>query len=79
MRILQIIGLLLVVIGIFLNYGAKYIVKRFELAKKQKVEISEEMTCDEIEQYRLNKSILRVKLFALTLLLPGILLAVFET
>lgn len=78
MGLFEVLGILMVIVGIFLHYGAKFIVKRFDLAKKQEVEISDEMTNDEVEQYKFNKAVMRVKVVSLCVLLPGILLSVFE-
>ncbi len=71
---LKIVAFILIIVGAFINYGAKLIVKRLDLAQKVKVEEAAELAGDELEAYKLTKAIARVKVVGLLIMLPGVLL-----
>ena len=71
---LKIIGFMLIVIGAIINYGAKLIAKRMNLAERIKVDEAAELSEDALEEYKQTKAMVRVKVAGLLVLLPGVFL-----
>jgi hypothetical protein len=71
-EILRVIGLILVVLGLILSYTSKIIVKKYDLAQNQTVKFADEMSEQEIEEYKRNKAIAKVKMVGILLIMPGI-------
>lgn len=74
MKPLEIVSYIIIAIGFVVVYGAKTIVKKYDLAQKQKCENVGEMTEEEFEQYKLNKATVNVKMLGLVISIPGLIL-----
>ncbi len=74
MGLLEILSLVILVAGFALVYTAKPIVKRFNLAEKQKCDHASEMTEEEITSYKYNRAIFNVKITGLVISIPGLVL-----
>jgi uncharacterized membrane protein len=79
MSILRLLGFLFVVAGLVLTYGAKWIVKKWDIAQGQVVPSEHEMTPEETERYQNEKALIKVKLIGMALIFPGILLSILNT
>lgn len=75
MDFVKIASIILIAIGAVVNYGSSIIVKRMDLAAKMKVKEAHELTAEDLEKYKHQKAIVRVKIVGLLLLLPGVILA----
>jgi len=71
---LKIAGILLMVAGAAINYGAKYIVRRLALDQRVTVKEAGEFTGEALEEYKRMKALSMVKLVGLFTLLPGVVL-----
>ena len=74
MRPLTILALIIMGIGFAMVFLSKIIVNKFGLAKNQKCEYAEEMSEEEIEEYKINKAIFNIKIIGLVISIPGIVL-----
>lgn len=74
MKPLEIVSYIIIAIGFVVVYGAKAIVRKFDLAQKQKCENVGEMTEEEVEQYKFNKATLNIKMLGLIISIPGLIL-----
>ncbi len=74
MRPLGILGLVIMAVGFALVLTASTLVKKFDLAKKQKCEHEQEMSQEEVENYKLTKATFNIKLLGLGVTVPGIIL-----
>lgn len=72
--ILKILAFVLIVIGAFISYGARFIVSRTGYASRIKINEAMELPSEEVEKYRLDKATVRVKMLGLLVLLPGVIL-----
>lgn len=66
-------GLVLFVIGNFIVYGLKLIVNGFSLSEKVKCKFENELTPEQIKEYKMNKANVFVKLIGFSVLVPGLL------
>lgn len=79
MRPISILALIIMGIGFATVFLSRIIVNKFDLAKNQKCEYAEEMSQEEIEEYKINKAIFNIKITGLIISIPGIvLLTVFS-
>jgi hypothetical protein len=69
---LRVIGLILVALGLVLSYGSKIIVTKYNLAQNQTVNHGDEMSEQEMQEYKRNKAIAKVKMVGILLIMPGI-------
>jgi hypothetical protein len=60
--------------GFAIVYLAKLIVKKYKLNERSVCNFENELTDEEILEYKLNKAILKVKIFGLIVALPGLIL-----
>lgn len=74
MEPLGIVGLVIMGIGFALVYAARYIVKKYDLASRQKCEHEAEMEAEEVENYKMNKAVVNIKIIGFVLALPGLVL-----
>lgn len=75
--VLKILAFILVLIGGCMVYLAGMIVKKYKLDQKATCNIESELSEQEIVEYKENKAIIKVKLFGLMILLPGIIILLF--
>lgn len=71
---LKILAFVLVAIGAISVYGAKTVVNKFELDKKIKVEFENEMTEEEIANYKNQRAVLNIKIAGMLIALPGLII-----
>lgn len=76
MKPLEILALVIIAAGFVMVLAAKVIVKKFDLAKKQTCQYSDEMSEEEMEDYKLNRAMLSVKMMGLAVTVPGIILLI---
>ena len=57
-------------------YASKAIVRKYDLAKKQTCEHADEMSEEEVEQYKFNKAMINFKMMGLAVTIPGLILFV---
>jgi multisubunit Na+/H+ antiporter MnhG subunit len=74
MYVLKILAFILMAIGAFINYGARLIVNKMELAGKMDAKEAEELVGEELEKYKYTKALARVKTVGLIVLLAGVLI-----
>lgn len=70
----EIMGLILMVPGFAVVYLAKIIVDKFRLNEKAVCDFKEELTEEELAEYKFNKAILNVKMMGMAISLPGLIL-----
>ncbi|HOQ00584.1 MAG TPA: hypothetical protein PK604_07130 [Acetivibrio clariflavus] len=73
---LEILGLLLMIPGAVTIYLAKMIVNKRRLYEKITCNFEDELTEEELTEYKNNKAILTVKTMGMMLLLPGLILII---
>jgi len=73
---LEILSLVIMAVGFAMVYGAKAIVKKYDLAKKQTCEHAAEMSEEEVEEYKYNKAVVSFKMMGLVVTIPGLILFV---
>jgi len=74
---LKIIAFALIIIGALINYEAKLIVRQMNLAEKIDASEAEELTGEELDQYKLTKAVARVKTIGFLIMLPGVFLVFY--
>lgn len=74
MKPLEILSLVIIVAGFALVLAAKGMVKRYDLAKKQTCDHAEEMSEEEIEEYKYSKAVVKFKMMGLVVTIPGLIL-----
>lgn len=71
---MEIGALILMLPGFVVVYLAKIIVKKYGLNEKAVCDFKDELTEEELVEYKFNKAILKVKMMGMTILLPGLIL-----
>lgn len=74
--LLQIVSVLLLTPGLFMVYGSKYLVTKFELYKKIK-ESNDFQGEEDILKYKTQQAIMKLKLSGFIALIPAIILILF--
>jgi flagellar biosynthesis protein FliR len=74
MLILKIIAVVLLLAGFGTALEAKYLVKKFNTVQNTKVTFEHEMDEKELEEYKLTKAMVNMKMCGLLIALPGIIL-----
>lgn len=74
MEILKIIGYVLVVIGAVINYGSSLVVNRFGVKNRVSVKEAEELSGEDLENYKMTKAKVRVKIIGVLVMLPGVIM-----
>lgn len=77
MTALQIISALLIVAGAAVNYTAKIIVRRLDLARKVKVPEEYGFSGEELENFKRTKALSIVKMAGFIIILPGVIMVFF--
>jgi len=73
---LEILSLVLMAVGFATVLAAKTVVKKYDLAKKQTCEHADQMSEQEVEEYKFNKAMLNIKMMGLAVTVPGLILFV---
>lgn len=71
---IEIIGLVLMVPGFAVVYLAKFIVDKYQLNEKAVCNFKDDLTEEELAEYKVNKAILNVKMIGMAISLPGLIL-----
>jgi len=74
MPVLEILAGLIMAAGVAMVAAAKKIVKKFGLDKKVTTEHESELDESELEEYRMLKATVNVKLYGMLVFLPGVIL-----
>ena len=74
MLIIKIIAVLFLIAGFATVYGSKYLVRKFNIDKNIKCSFEQEMTEEELEQYKFDKASINVKMMGMLLSAPGVIL-----
>ena len=74
--ILKILTVVFVIPGMATVLAARWIVKKYALDRKMQCEYEDEMTEEEIAQYKNNKAVINVKMAGMLIALPGFIAAI---
>lgn len=74
MKPIEILAIVIMAAGFVMVIAAKGIVNKYQLAKKQTCEHAEEMSEEEVEDYKYNKAVLSFKMKGLVVTIPGLIL-----
>ena len=74
MLIFKIIAGVLVLAGFGTVLGARNLVEKFNLTQKTKAQFEHEMDEEELEQYKLTKATVNIKMIGMLIALPGFIL-----
>lgn len=72
MLIYRILGFAFLLAGFGIVFGAKSLVKKFELDKKVNCSFEGEMSEEEVQNYKLTKASVNLKMMGLLLSVPGL-------
>ena len=72
--LLKIFAFMLLAVGGIVVYSAKIIVSKLKLNEKVVCDFKNELTEEELNDYKMNKSIVNVKLIGFIIFLPGVVL-----
>ncbi|MFA6309514.1 MAG: hypothetical protein WC677_07230 [Clostridia bacterium] len=73
----KIFGFIFLIPGLFIAFFAKKIVKRFNLNEKTKCDFENEMSEDELKEYKFTKAVVNVKIIGMLIMLPGFIFVLF--
>ena len=71
---LKIISIIFLIAGFLVVYSARFIVRRFGLDRNAKCDFANEMSEEELQEYKFNKTVVNVKMLGMLIALPGIVL-----
>ena len=71
MAVLKILAFVFLVPGIAAVLGAKWIVERYGLDRHAKCEYEDELSEEELKQYKQNKAVVNLKMLGMLTALPG--------
>ena len=74
MKPLEILSLVIMAAGFAMVYASKAIVKKYNLAQKQSCVHADEMSAEEVEEYKYNKAVVNFKMMGLVVSIPGLVL-----
>ncbi|NMB32867.1 MAG: hypothetical protein GX992_01320 [Clostridium sp.] len=74
MAFLKILMFFLLFTGVVVVFAAKPIVRKFGLNERTKCNLKNEMTREEIENYKFAKAVLSIKMIGMLIELPGLIL-----
>ena len=74
---LKVLALLIVAVGALIVFGAKTIVEKYELDKRIKEDFENEMTEEEIINYKKQRAIVNIKTIGKIVALPGLVMVLF--
>lgn len=69
----RILGITLALVGASVVYGAKYIVKKYDLARKERI-IIQKLDDEVLENLKIQKAVIRIKVIGGLIFLPGMIL-----
>lgn len=71
---LKVLAFLIIAVGAILVFGAKTIVEKRELDKKIMVDFENEMTEEEVTNYKKQRAVVNVKMIGMIVALPGLVM-----
>ncbi len=74
--ILKIIAYTFLILGFLIVFLANWIVTKYNLVNTIICEFEDEMTEDEILQYKNNKAIVNLKMYGMLIALPGLIMTI---
>lgn len=74
---LQILGVIDFVMGAAVVVAARSIVNKYKLNEKSNCEFENEMTEEELYNYKVNKAVVNTKMIGMALALPGLILILY--
>ncbi len=74
MKPIDIVALVIMAIGFAVVISSSAIVKKFKLTEKQVCKFADQMSEEELENYKLNKAIFNIKITGLVITIPGLVL-----
>lgn len=79
MKPIDIVALIIMAIGFAVVIASKAIVKKFNLAEKQECKYADQMSEEELENYKSNKAMYNIKITGLVITIPGLVLLLLST
>jgi hypothetical protein len=73
----KIFGFVFLIPGFFIAFFAKKIVKKFNLNEKTKCDFGNEMSEDELKDYKFNKAVVNLKIIGMIVMIPGFIFVLF--
>ena len=74
MLMLKVFGFLFLAAGFGTVFGAKKLVRKFNLDSNTKCDFEHEMTEEELKQYKFDKAAVNVKMYGMLVSIPGLVL-----
>ena len=74
MKPIEIVALVIMAIGFVVVIASKAIVKKFNLAEKQECKYADQLSEEDLENYKSNKAMFNVKITGLVITIPGLVL-----
>lgn len=74
MLFLQIIGFAFLVPGVILVFASRLLVERYNLDRNIKCDFENEISEQELKEYKYNKAVVNLKMMGMLIALPGIAL-----
>jgi len=71
---LQILAILFMIPGFAIVYLAKFIVKKYKLNEKAVYTYGNELTEEQLMEYKFNKAVVNIKILGFFIALPGVIL-----
>jgi hypothetical protein len=76
MLILKILGFVFLIPGILTVFGSRWLVARYGLDKNIGCDFENEMSEEELKQYRVNKAVVNLKMIGMLMALPGFIMII---
>ncbi len=74
MNYIDIVAIFFIAMGAITAFGAKAIVKKFELNNRMTCDFENEMSEEELQEYFFNKAVVRCKMLGMIIALPGFIM-----
>ena len=74
MLFLRALAFFFLVAGFSMVFAARYFVRKYALEQKVVCDFENEMSDDELQQYRVNKAAVNLKMLGMVVALPGLVL-----
>jgi hypothetical protein len=74
MKPIDIVALVIMAIGFAVVISSRAIVKKFNLVENQVCKYADQMSEEELENYKLNKAMYHIKIMGLVITIPGLFL-----
>jgi len=74
--LLKVLAFVLILAGVFVVFGARWLVEKYNLDRDVKCDFEGEISEDELKQYKRNKAVVNLKMLGMLLALPGFILVI---